>query len=116
MNIETVREICKESGLPFEFNGFEIIVKSDLFSHDWDYFFCLENINQISVFSIIKPSFDDRYETWLDDEKTFRHTIVGDEIVGLTEETLKKYLQLFHKNYIATLEKRALKELDKDFK
>ena len=114
MNIETVKEICKESGLPFEFNGVEIVVKSDLFNHDWDYFFCLENINQITVFCIIKPSFNGRYETW-HEEKTFRHNIVGDEIVGLTEETLKKYLQLFHKDFIATLEKRALKELDKDF-
>ncbi len=115
MNIETVREICKESGLPFEFNGFEIVVKSDLFNNDWDYFFCLEKMRQLSVFCLIRPGFKDRYETVHDNIQSFRYHIEGDEIVGLTDETLKKYLQLFHKDFIATLEKRALKELDKDF-
>ncbi len=115
MNIETVREICKESGLPFEFNGFEIVVKSDLFNNDWDYFFCLEKMRQLSVFCLIRPGFKDRYETVHDNIQSFRYHIEGDEIVGLTEETLKYYLQLFHKDFIATLEKRALKEVDKDF-
>lgn len=115
MNIETVREICKESGLPFEFNGFEIVVKSDLFNNDWDYFFCLEKVRQISVFCLIRPGFQDKYETVHDNILSFRYHIEDEEIVGLTEETLKKYLQLFHKDFIATLEKRALKELDKDF-
>ena len=115
MNIETVREICKESGLPFEYNDVEIIIKSDLFNNDWDYFICIENKNQISVFSVIKPSFNGRYETWLNDEKTFRYDLDCDGIVGLTEEKLRFYLQLLKQNYIATLEKRALKELDKDF-
>lgn len=115
MNIETVREICKESGLPFEFNGFEIVVKSDLFNHDWDYFFCMEKIHQISVFCDIQPSFNDRYETWLNDGKTFRYDIDGDEVIGLTEEKLKYYLQLLKQNFVATLEKRALKQMEKDF-
>ncbi len=115
MNIETVREICKESGLPFEFNGFEIVVNSDLFNHDWDYFFCLEKIRQISVFCRIKPGFQNEYETVHDNVLTYRYRIENDEIVGLTEETLQKYLQLFHKDFVETLEKRALKELDKDF-
>lgn len=115
MNIETVREICKESGLPFEFNGIEIVVKSDLFNHDWDYFFCLEKIHQLSVFCRIRPGFQNEYETVHDNIISFRYHVEGDEIVGLTEETLKKYLQLFHKDYIETLEKRALNELDKDF-
>lgn len=115
MNIETVKEICKESGLPLEFNGFEIVVKSDLFNNDWDYFFCIEKERQISVFSIITHSFNGKYETWLNDANTFRYDIEGDEIVGLTEEKLKYYLQLLKQNYIATLEKRALKEVDKDF-
>lgn len=115
MNIETVKEICNEFGLPFEFNGNEIIINSDLFNNDWDYFFCIENRNQISVFSIITPSFNGRYETWLNDAETFRYNIDGDEIVGMTEEKLKYYLRLLKQNYIATLEKRALKELDKDF-
>ena len=115
MNIETVREICKESGLPFEFNGPEIVVKSDLFNNDWDYFFCLEKEHQISVFCLIRPGFQDEYETVHDNILSFRYHIEDDEIVGLTEETLKKYLQLFHKDFIETLEKRALKELDKDF-
>lgn len=115
MNIETVREICKESGLPFEFNGFEIVVKSDLFNHDWDYFFCLEQEHQLSVFCQIRPGFQDKYQTVNDDIEAFRYHVDGDEIVGLTEETLNKYLQLFHKDFIETLEKRALKELDKDF-
>ena len=115
MNIETVREICKESGLPFEFNGIEIAVKSDLFNHDWDYFFCLEKIHQLSVFCRIKPGFQNEYETVHDNIQPYRYHVEGDEIVGLTEESLTKYLQLFHKDFIATLEKRALKELDKDF-
>lgn len=115
MNIETVKEICNEYGLPFEYNGDEIIIKSDLFSNDWDYFFCIENKNQISVFSIINPGFNGRYETWLNDEKTFRYDMDGDEIVGMTEEKLKYYLQLLKQNYIAALEKRALKQVEKDF-
>ena len=115
MNIETVKEICKESGLPFEFNGCEIVVRSDLFNHDWDYFFCLEKQCQISVFCLIRPGFQDKYETVHDNILSFRYRVVDDEIVGLTEETLKKYLQLFHKDFIATLEHRALKEVDKDF-
>lgn len=114
MNIETVRKICKESGLPFEFNGFEIIVKSNLFDHDWDYFFCLEQERQLSVFYQIRPGID-KYITVNDNVEAFRYHVEDDEIVGLTEETLKKYLQLFHKDFIETLEKRALKELDKDF-
>jgi hypothetical protein len=115
MNIETVREICKESGLPFEYNNEEIIIKSDLFNNDWDYFFCMEDKKQISVFCIIQPGFNDRYETWLNDSKTFRYDIDGDEIVGLTEEKLKFYLQLLKQNLMATLEKRALKQMEKDF-
>lgn len=115
MNIETVREFCRESGLPFEFNGFEIVVQSDLFNHDWDYFFCLEKQRQISVFCLIRPGFQDKYETVHDNILSFRYHIEGDEIVGLTEETLKKYLQLFHKDFIASLEQRALREANKDF-
>lgn len=115
MNINKIKEICEETCLPFEYNGYEIYIKSDLFNQGRDFFFLFEKaLNKICVYCVICPGFNNKYETAHDDIISFRYNIKGDEI-EITEEKLKYYLQLLKQNYIETLEKRALKQLEKDF-
>lgn len=120
MTFNEVFKICLEyPGLNLEIDSInQVKITSPLFSYGYDYFMMIDTKDRIVVF-YPKITYEHRecnYFTNDYDENGSEFHYKRNEIFGLTEKRLKTYLDELNLNLKKAVEKKNLKDLERDFK
>ena len=121
MTFKEVFKICLEyPGLNLETDSLnQVKITSPLFPNGYDYFMMIvDTCSKIVVF-YPKISYEPRECTYYTndyDENGSEYHYKRNEIIGLTEKMLKTYLDDFSLNLKKTVEKKNLKDIERDFR
>ena len=121
MTFNEVYKICLDyPGLNFEFENTNLVkINSPIFSHGYDYFMMIVDTKDRIVIFYPKVTYDTHelnyYTNEYDDNGTEFH-YKRNEIFGLTEKRLKTFLDDLSVNLKKAVEKKNLKDIERDFR
>ena len=121
MTFKEVFKICLEyPGLNLEMDSInQVKIKSPILSNGYDYFMMIVDTKDKIVVFYPRISYEPRelnYYTNDYDDNGSEYHYKRNEIFGLTEKKLRTYLDELSVNLKKTIEKKNLKDLEKDFK
>ena len=121
MTFKEVFKMCLEyPGLNLETDSInQVKITSPIFSNGYDYFMMIVDTKDRIVVFYPKITYEPRennYYTNDYDENGSEFHYKRNEIYGLTEQRLRTYLDELSVNLKKTIEKKNLKDLEKDFK
>lgn len=121
MTFNEVYKICLEyPGLNFEIDNTNLVkLNSPIFSNGYDYFMMIVDTKERIVIFYPKITYEPRechyYTNDYDDNATEFH-YKRNEIFGLTEKRLKTFLDELSINLKKAVEKKNLKDIERDFR